>query len=116
MAKAGQLPAGYVAFCEQLLARAMRTSWSKCDGTPPPQPANPSRLRIGGTVQQAKLLKQAIPKCSQDARSRGITGTVAFRAVIGKDGLIRTLELVDATGIVRIRARRRHPLAIHRLF
>ena len=44
------------------LARAMRTSWSKYDGTPPPEPVNPSRLRIGGTVQQAKLLKQAIRK------------------------------------------------------
>ena len=54
----------------------------------------PIRLRIGA-VQQAKLLKQAISKCSQDARSRGITGTVAFRAIIGKDGLIRTLELVE---------------------
>ena len=68
---------------------------AKCDGTPPPQPAIPSRLRIGGTVQQAKLLKQAIPKYPQDARSRGITGTVAFRAIIGKDGLIQTLELVE---------------------
>ena len=64
-------------------------------GTPPPHPANPSRLRIGGTVQQGRPLKQAIPKNPQDARSRGITGTVAFRAIIGKDGLIQTLELVE---------------------
>ena len=61
LAKAGQLPARYVAFCEQLLApRCGRHGLNVMEFHP--QTANPSRLRIGGTVQHAKLLKQAIRK------------------------------------------------------
>jgi TonB family protein len=98
LAKAGQVPAGYIGFCGQLLTRARQhyaDVSSKCDAAPPPPPPNPSRLRVGSTVQQAKLLKQSIPRYPQDARSRGITGTVAFRAIIGKDGLIQGLELLE---------------------
>ena len=52
LAKAGQLPAGYVAFCEQLLARAMWTSWSKCDGTHHRNP--PIRQGCGSVARFSK--------------------------------------------------------------
>jgi hypothetical protein len=101
LAKAGQLPAGYVAFCEQLLARAMWTSWSKCDGTHHRNP--PIRQGCGSVARFSK--QNSSNRRSRNTQSRGITGTVAFRAIIGKDGLIRTLELAEGSPVLNESAR-----------
>jgi len=97
LAGAGRLPMGYQAFCEQLLARA-KTYYaevtSKCDAKPPAQASN-AGLRVGGQVQASKLIKQPRPDYPPEAKARGITGTVAFQALIGKDGKIHRLELLS---------------------
>jgi hypothetical protein len=97
LAKAGQLPASYRDFCEQLLARATEHDpqiRANCDAKPLP-PVAASRIRIGGNVQQAKLVKKPIPKYPPEARSHGITGVIDFNALIGKDGMIQSLELLE---------------------
>ena len=43
---------------------------------------------------QAKILTQARPPYPESARHRGIQGMVAFRAVIGVDGVPHDLQLV----------------------
>ncbi len=68
---------------------------------PPPPPvkevkqAAPQRIRVGGNVQQAKLLKQPKPIYPPLAKQARIQGTVRFNAIIGKDGAIQNLQVVS---------------------
>jgi protein TonB len=74
---------------------------------PPPKPAPPSpvaprttttatqRVRVGGVVQSAKLLRQAKPVYPPLARSAHISGVVHLEAVIGRNGTIESLRVID---------------------
>lgn len=64
---------------------------------PPPKekPATPQRIRVGGNVQAAKLVRQPKPLYPQLAKQARIQGVVKFTAVIGKDGAIQNLQLVS---------------------
>ncbi len=69
---------------------------------PPPPPvkvevkqAPPQRIRVGGNVQQARLIKQPKPLYPPLARQARIQGTVRFTAIIGKDGTIQNLQLIS---------------------
>jgi len=53
------------------------------------------RIRIGGSVQAAKLINRVQPKYPEEARQQRIEGVVKLRAVIGKDGKVNQLELVS---------------------
>ncbi len=61
----------------------------------PPKPATPQRIRVGGNVQSAKLVRQPKPVYPPLARQARISGTVRFTAIIGKDGTIQNLQLVS---------------------
>lgn len=69
---------------------------------PPPPPvkqeapkAQVQRIRVGGNVQAAKLVKQPKPVYPPLAKQARIQGTVRFTAVIGRDGAIQNLTLVS---------------------
>jgi TonB family protein len=69
-------------------------------GAPPPpppyaagQPTTPQRIRVGGTVQQAKLIRQAKPVYPPLARQAGISGHVLLSVILGKDGTIQNLTV-----------------------
>lgn len=62
---------------------------------PPPKPQTPSRIRVGGQVQAANLIKKVIPVYPPLAKQARIQGTVRFTAIIGKDGTIQNLQLVS---------------------
>jgi protein TonB len=68
---------------------------------PPPPPVKVEkkqevqRIRVGGNVQQAKLLRRTMPVYPPLAKQARIQGTVKFTAVIGTDGTIRNLQLVS---------------------
>ena len=75
---------------------------------PPPPPvkveekkAAPQRIRVGGNVQQALLVKQPKPIYPPLAKQARIQGVVRLNAIIGKDGTIQNLTV--ATG---------HPLLV----
>jgi protein TonB len=76
--------------------------------TAPPQrpaahPNTPSApLRVGGTVQMAKLIRKVIPEYPALARAARISGVVHLIGIIAKDGTIRDLRLVGG-----------HPLLAH---
>jgi len=53
------------------------------------------RIRVGGNVQQAKLIYQPRPVYPPEAKKAGITGVVRMDAIIGKDGTIQDLSLVS---------------------
>jgi TonB family protein len=63
----------------------------------------PSRIRVGGNVQGAALVRKVAPVYPQNALSAGIGGDVVLRVVVGLDGKVHDLryisgptELVDA--------------------
>lgn len=57
-----------------------------------PLPHEPHRIRVGGLVQAAKLIKMAKPLYPPSLEREGIEGTVILRAVIGTSGKILSLE------------------------
>ena len=65
---------------------------------PPPPPvkkkAPPKRIRVGGNVAKARLLRQTRPQYPPLARQARIQGTVKLSAVIAKDGSIQKLEVL----------------------
>lgn len=62
---------------------------------PPPKPVTPARIRVGGNVQSAALVRQVQPIYPQIARTAHISGTVILHAIIAKDGTIQELQYVS---------------------
>jgi len=62
---------------------------------PPPPKATPSRIRVGGNVQSASLIRQVTPLYPPIAKTAHISGTVVLHAVIAKDGTIEELTYVS---------------------
>ena len=66
---------------------------------PPPKkeekPVTPQRIKIGGSVQQAKLVRQPHPVYPPLAKQARIQGTVKLSAIISKDGTIQKLEVIS---------------------
>src|SRR5581483_7611671 len=58
-----------------------------------PKPVTPQRIRVGGNVQQAKLVKQPRPVYPPLAKQARIQGVVRLNAIIGKDGTIQNLTV-----------------------
>jgi len=51
-------------------------------------------MRIGGNVQQAKLVRQPRPVYPAELKDSGIGGVVKFSAIIGKDGTLGRIEVI----------------------
>jgi len=68
---------------------------------PPPPPVKkeenkgPQRIRVGGNVQQANLIRKVTPVYPPLAKQARIQGVVHFQAIIGKDGTIQNLQLIS---------------------
>lgn len=67
---------------------------------PPPRrqedrPSPPQRIRVGGNVQAANLVKRIAPVYPPLAKQARIQGTVRFTAIIGKDGTVQDLKLIS---------------------
>lgn len=56
----------------------------------------PSRLRIGGSVEAAKITTKVQPLYPESAKSVGISGTVVLHAVIGMDGRPLSLHVMNS--------------------
>jgi protein TonB len=61
----------------------------------PEKPKNPERIRVGGNVQAANLIRKVTPVYPPLAKQARVQGTVRFSAIIGKDGAIQNLQLVS---------------------
>ena len=57
--------------------------------------ASTERIRVGGNVQMAKLLKQVRPMYPETAKSQGIEGTVLLNAIVGKTGDLLSVNVVN---------------------
>jgi protein TonB len=67
---------------------------------PPPPPkkeekATPQRIKVGGNVQSARLVRQPRPVYPPLAKQARISGIVKLGAIISKDGTIQHLEVIS---------------------
>lgn len=62
---------------------------------PPPPKEGPKRIRVGGQVQQAKILNKPLPIFPALARQARIQGTVRLQAIIAKDGSVQELQVLS---------------------
>jgi periplasmic protein TonB len=62
---------------------------------PPPKPSTPKRIRVGGQVENAKLMFQPKPEYPPLAKMARIQGTVRLEALISKDGTIQDLKTLS---------------------
>ena len=58
--------------------------------------AKPMRLRIGGNVEAAKVLTKVQPVYPEGAKAAGAQGTVVLHAVVGKDGKLLSLQVLNS--------------------
>ena len=73
------------------IAGVKRSGWS-----PPEPPLKSSApLRVSEGVQEARLLNRVTPAYPVLARQARMEGTVVLRAVIGRDGIVREVELLS---------------------
>ncbi len=62
---------------------------------PPPKAQVPSRIRVGGQVEAAKLIYGPTPQYPPLAKMARIQGTVRLQAIIAKDGTIKDLTVLS---------------------
>ena len=73
---------------------------------PPPVAAKPAapatipRIRVGGAVQEGKLISGPPPVYPPLARAAGIQGTVRLQAVISRDGAIMDLRVMSGNPLL----------------
>jgi len=58
-------------------------------------PSAPQRIRVGGNVQAAKLIRQPLPIYPQIAKTAHISGTVILHAIIAKDGSVQEVMYIS---------------------
>jgi protein TonB len=72
---------------------------------PPPPPAakkdpTPQRIRVGGNVQSAMIIRKTSPTYPQLAKSARVQGVVHLAAVIAKDGTIQELHSLGGPALL----------------
>ena len=88
LAARSTIPAGYSDFCNGLLAHAKKLyadATASCDGTP---------TNSTGRAEPGRITKRTAPEYPAAAKAGHIDGKVVFTGLIGKDGKIKTLDLL----------------------
>jgi len=63
---------------------------------PPPRPPKPTApIKVGGNVQEAKIIARPQPIYPPLARQARISGTVVLHAIIDKDGHVSELQVIS---------------------
>jgi len=63
--------------------------------TEQPRPRTPARIRVGGNVQAANLIRKVVPVYPEEAKKAHIQGTVRFQVIIAREGVIKEIHLVS---------------------
>jgi len=69
-------------------------------GMPPPPKPTQQRVRVGGNVQQAKMIRQIQPVYPQIAKTAHVQGTVILHAIIAKDGTVQELQYISGPALL----------------
>ncbi len=84
------------AVADEWVQKNLAVKRAQASMAPPPPPGSaPTRIRVGGIVQQANLLTKVDPVYPPLARQAQISGQVRFTLIIGKDGNILNIQLVS---------------------
>ena len=67
---------------------------------PPPAPALP-RIKVGGDVQQPKLISSVMPSYPPTARSVGISGNVVIQASVSTTGVVTAAKVLSGPVMLR---------------
>ena len=57
----------------------------------------PTRMKIGGEIEAARLVKKVAPSYPESAKVAGVQGKVVLHAVIGMDGKPLSLQVLNST-------------------
>jgi TonB family protein len=75
---------------------------AQADQTAPATPAQPPmKIRVGGPVEQAKLLYAPRPAYPADAKAAHISGTVTIHGIIAADGTVRSMEVISGPEVLK---------------
>jgi len=69
-------------------------------GMPPPPKPTQQRVRVGGNVQAAKMVRQITPVYPQIAKTAHVQGTVVLHAIIAKDGTVQELQYISGPALL----------------
>jgi len=61
----------------------------------PPPPEQPKRIRVSSGVQEAKKIRQVLPLYPPLAKQARIQGVVKLEAIIGKNGMVQNLTVIQ---------------------
>ncbi len=78
-----------------VLSRIDNTIHILVSTTEPAAAGAPKRIRVGGNMQQAKLITKVRPIYPADAKAQRIQGIVKLQAILGKDGKVESLEVLS---------------------
>jgi len=67
---------------------------------PLPRPASPQIVRRSEIVQEGLLINRVQPQYPEIARVARISGTVELRAIIGRDGRVRSVEVLSGSPLL----------------
>ena len=70
----------------------------------PPQAKRPRRVRVGGSVQHAILIRQVRPRYPPLALQARIQGAVILEAIISQQGLVKNLRVISGHPLLITRA------------
>lgn len=77
------------------MSEAVTVQGKKSATAPAPQTA-PQRIRVGGNVQPARLVRQQRPVYPAELQQLGVEGTVQLKAIISKEGVPISLQVVGS--------------------
>ena len=75
-------------------------AWGQATATPPMQP---HRVKISGGAVAGLSLYKVDPIYPEEAKQKGISGSVVLPAVIGEDGAIEELAVVSGSQYLALR-------------
>jgi len=88
-------------------------------GVAPPPPKAPTRVKVGGSVQEAMIIDRPSPPYPPLARQARIQGNVVLHAIIDKDGNVTQLEVVSGhpllvqAALAAVKQWRYHPTVLN---
>jgi TonB family protein len=84
-----------VAVADQWVQKSLAAKKQSSGAAPAPSNGSPTRIRVGGMVQEANIVTKVPPVYPPLARQAGISGLVRFTVIIGKDGSMLNVQLVS---------------------
>jgi protein TonB len=71
---------------------------------PPPPPPKRSPIKVGGLVQEAKLIHKVSPVYSDLARRARVSGDVTLKVTIDEEGSVSGIELLEGHPLLSVEA------------